>query len=115
MAERAVAEVVGERQGLGQVLVEPEHPRQRSRNLRHLEAVGQPGAEMVTLEIDQHLGLVLEPAERGGMNNPIPVALKGAAQPARRLVDQPATARAAHGSMGRPRGGAGAALGCWPV
>ena len=37
MAERRVAEIVGERQRLGEILVEAECPGERARHLRHLD------------------------------------------------------------------------------
>ena len=42
MAERRMAQVVRERQRLGQILVEPQPPGQRTRDLRDLECMGQP-------------------------------------------------------------------------
>ena len=44
VAERRVAEIVREGQRLGQVLVEMQFARDRAGDLRHLDAVGQPGA-----------------------------------------------------------------------
>ena len=67
MAERRVAEIVGQRHGLGQILVAAQRPRQRARDLRHLDRVGQPGAVMVAFMGDEDLRLVLQPAE-GGRN-----------------------------------------------
>jgi hypothetical protein len=37
--------------------------------------MGQAGPEMIAFVIDENLGLVLQPAERTGMNNPVTVAL----------------------------------------
>ena len=79
MAEGRMAEVVRERQRLGKVLVEPEGAGQRPGDLAHLDGVGQPGPEMVALVIDEDLRLVLEPAEGGGMDDPVAVALELAA------------------------------------
>ena len=94
MAERRVAEVVGQRQRLGQILVEAERAGERAGDLGHLERVGQPGAVMVALVVDEHLGLVREPAERGRMDDPVAVALEIAARRARRLGMEPPAARA---------------------
>ena len=71
MAERRVAEVVGERERLGQVLVEPERARQRPGDLGHFQGVGQPGAVVVALVEHEDLGLVLEPAEGGRMDDAV--------------------------------------------
>ena len=64
MAERRMAEIVGEAQRLGQILVEPERAGDRPADLRDFEAVGQADAEMIAVGRDEDLGLVAEPAER---------------------------------------------------
>ena len=71
-----VAEVVAERDGLGEVLVEAQGPGARARDLRDVERVGEPHAVVVALGRQEHLGLVLEPAERLGMHDAIAVALE---------------------------------------
>jgi hypothetical protein len=93
VAEGRVADVVGEAQGLGQILVEAERAGGGSADLRDLEAVGEADPEMVAVRGDEDLGLVAEPAERDGMDDPVAVALKGVARPplaAFRLAVQPA-------------------------
>ena len=80
MAERRMAEVVGERQRLGQVLVERQRARERAGDLRHFERVGEPGAVMIALVEHEHLGLVLEPAEGGRMDDAVAVAAEGVAR-----------------------------------
>jgi len=42
--------------------------------------VGQAAAEVVALERGDDLGLVLQPAERGGVDDAVAVALEGGAQ-----------------------------------
>ena len=54
--------------------------------------MGQPGAVVVALVEHEHLRLVLEAAERGGMDDPVAIAPERAAGPARRLRKQPAAA-----------------------
>jgi len=44
MAERRMAKVVGQRQRLRQILVEPQGAGDGAGDLRHLDRVGQPGA-----------------------------------------------------------------------
>ncbi len=92
MPERGMAEVVRQRQCFREVLVEAELPGQRTGDLRHLQRMGQPGAVMVALVEHEHLRLVLEPPERGGMDDPVAIAPERAAGPARRLRKQPAAA-----------------------
>src|SRR5581483_12221319 len=76
VAEGWMAEVVRQCQGLGQVLVEPERPRQRPRDLRHLDGVGQTRAVMIALIKQEDLRLVLEPAKRARMDDTIAIALE---------------------------------------
>ena len=59
-----MAEIVHERDRLGQILIEAHGPRQRPGDLRHLDRMCQPRAIMVTLMRDEHLCLVLQPPER---------------------------------------------------
>ena len=47
---------------------------------RHLERVGQAGAVVVAGRGDEDLGLVLQPPERGGVEDPVAVALEGGAE-----------------------------------
>ena len=74
--ERRVAEVVGERRRLDDVGLAAQRPRQVTRDLGHLEAVGQPVAdEVVGLRAD-HLGLGGQPARRRRVHDPCAVALE---------------------------------------
>jgi hypothetical protein len=45
--------------------------------------MGQPVAEVIAIMMQEDLGLVLEPAKGGGMDNPVTVALKFGARRAR--------------------------------
>jgi hypothetical protein len=86
MAEGWMAEVVGEAQRLGQVLVEAERTRHGPPNLRDLDAVGEPNPEMVAIGGGEHLRLVAEPPERHRMDDPVAVALEDVARSARAKV-----------------------------
>ncbi len=92
MAERGMAEVMGQRQRLGEVLIEAELTGQRPGDLRHFQRMGQPCAVMIAFMEHENLGFVLEAAEGGGMNHPVAVAPERAAGLARRLHEQPAAA-----------------------
>ena len=72
-----MAEVVGERQRLGQILVEAERAGDRAGDLRHFQRVRQARAEMVALVVDEDLRLVLQPAKGVGMDDAVAVALEG--------------------------------------
>src|SRR5215472_9101179 len=76
MAEWGMPKVVGESERFGQILVETERSADRARNLCYLETMGQPGAVMIALVIDEYLRLMGQPAKRSGMNDAIAVALK---------------------------------------
>ena len=76
--ERRVAEVVAEPDRLGEVLVEPQRPGHRARDLRRLERVGEPRPVVVALRRHEDLRLVLEPPERLAVDDPVAVALERA-------------------------------------
>src|SRR5207245_2320303 len=73
---RGMAEIMGERQGFGQVLVETERAADRARDLRHLETVRQPRAVVIALMVDKHLRFVGESPERGRVDDAVAVTLK---------------------------------------
>ena len=104
MAERRVAEVVAERGGLGEILVEAERPGDGARHLRHFQGVGQAVAEVVALVEDEHLGLVGEPAERRRMDDAVAVAAEIAPRRARGFGVPAAAALRRIGRIGRWRG-----------
>src|SRR5690349_13560221 len=83
VAEGRMAEVVGEAQRLGEVLVEPERAGDRPSDLRDFQAVRQADAIMVAVRGDEHLGLVAEAAERDAVDDAVAVALEDVARPAR--------------------------------
>ena len=74
MPERRMAEIVRQRERLGEILVETERPRERARDLLHFQGVRQPRPVMIALVEDEDLGLVFEPAEGGGMDDAVAVA-----------------------------------------
>ena len=91
VAERRVPEIVGQRKRLGEVFVHTEDAADRARDLRHLQAVGQPGAVVIPLVIDEDLGLVLQTPKRRAVDDPVAVALKGRPSAAFRLrIEAPA-------------------------
>ena len=98
--ERRVPQVVAQCQNLAEVLVEAEHPGDRAGDLRRLHAVRQARAVVITLVIDEHLRFVFEPAERRGVNDTVPVALKAGAVGMLRLVVNPSEASAAVSGIG---------------
>ena len=76
VAERRVAEVVAERDRFRQLLVQPQHFRDRARDLRDLERVRETRAVVVAGRREEHLRLVLQPAERLAVDDAVAVALE---------------------------------------
>ena len=76
----------------------------RARDLRHLQRMGEPGAVMIALVVDENLRLVLEAAEGGGMDDAVAVALEGRARRACRFVHQPAATFCRIAGIGRRSG-----------
>ena len=76
MAEGRMAEIVAERDRLGQILVQAERPCDRPRDLRHLERVRQAGAVVVALGRNENLRFVGQAAERLAVQDAVAVALK---------------------------------------
>ena len=75
VAERRMPEIMGEADGLGQFLVQLHRAGDGARYLRDLQRMRQPRSVQIALVIDEHLGLVDQPAKRGGMHDAIAVAL----------------------------------------
>jgi hypothetical protein len=84
VAEGRVTEVVGERDGLGKILVEPSARAMRAGDLGDLDAVREAGAEQVAFVIHEDLGLVFQAPEGRGMHDAVAVALELAARDPRR-------------------------------
>ena len=93
VAEGRMAEVMAERDRLGQVLVQPQGAGDAARDLRDLDRVGQPRPEMVALVGDEDLRLVLQAPEGARVDDAVAVA----------RVVRPRVA----GARARPRRGAG--------
>ena len=101
VAKRCVAEVMSERHRLGQILIEPQRPSERASHLADFQRVGQTRPEMLALVMQEDLGLVLEAAKGGRMDDAVPVALElGAGWAAGHRV-QPAARGSRIGGIGR--------------
>ena len=94
-------EIVRQREGLGEVLVEAERARKRAGDLGGLKGMGKAGAEMVALMEDEHLRLVGEPAKGRGVNDAVAIAAEGVAGAACPLAVEPAAARRGIGGIRR--------------
>src|SRR5215469_9958833 len=86
-----VTEIVRERDGLDEILVQPQIARDGARDLRDFETVRETRAKQIAFVIDEDLRLVFEPPERGGMHDAVAIALELGARARRRFMMTPAT------------------------
>src|SRR3712207_9415553 len=75
VTERGMAEIVPEGDGLGQVFVEVEGAGYSTRDLHHLQGMGEAVAGMVGLRGGKNLGLFAEATENLCVGDSLPVAL----------------------------------------
>jgi hypothetical protein len=98
VAKGRMADVVPECDRLGQVLVQPQCPRDSPGDLRDLQGVGQPRPVVVATGVDEDLRLVLEPPERLRVEDSVAVAHE--ARPPRIRLLGPVTTLAGTGKLG---------------
>ena len=91
MAERRVSEIMAERNGFGQILIQIQRPRNRAGNLGYLECVRQAGPVMISLRSEKHLCFVFHPAKGFGVENPVPVSLVDGADVTLRFISVPSS------------------------
>ena len=84
-------EIVAERNGFGQILIQIQRPRNRAGNLGHLECVRQAGPVMISLRSKKHLCFVFHPAKGFGVENPVPVSLVDGADVTLRFISVPSS------------------------
>ena len=89
MAKRRVPQVMAQSQRFGQILIQPQYPRDGACDLRHFQRMGQPSAVIITLMINKNLCFILQTPKGSAVNNPIPVPLIRRAGQAFRLRKQP--------------------------
>src|SRR5208283_5139300 len=76
VSEWRVADVVGQRECLSELFVQPERTGYRTRNLRYLERVGEAVAEVVTQVRSKDLCLAFHAPKGAGVNYTVPVTLE---------------------------------------
>ena len=101
VAEWRMTQIVRKRNRFDEILVHPQVARDRTRDLRHFEAVREPRAKQVALVIDEDLRLVFEPAKRGGMHDAVAIALEFGARGRRLLGVTPAARSRGMGGVRR--------------
>ena len=87
VAERRMAEVVRERDGLGEIGVQPQRAGDVARDGGDFNRVRQPRAEVVAGAVEKNLRLVFQPAEGARVDHAVAVALVLRAPDGRRLRD----------------------------
>jgi hypothetical protein len=83
MSEGRVPKIVGQAQGLRQILIEAEGARHRPADLRDFEAVGEADSIMIAVGRNKDLGLVTKAAEGHRMDQAVAVPLEDVARTAR--------------------------------
>ncbi|MBT9161053.1 MAG: hypothetical protein DDT27_01655 [Dehalococcoidia bacterium] len=83
MPERGVTQVMSQRDGFGEILIEVQRPGDGASDLRNLEGMGEPGYIVIPWGGDEDLSLVLEAAKRLRVNDAVSVTLKLGAHRAR--------------------------------
>ncbi len=76
MSERSVSEVVPQRDGFGEILVQQKSPGNGAGDLRDLECVSQPGPVMVAERSQENLSFVLQSSEGFAVDDPVSVPLE---------------------------------------
>jgi hypothetical protein len=76
VAKRRVTNVVNQGQCFGEVFIQTQSHGGGARQLRHLNRVRQPVAEMNRVAFTENLSLVFQTPERPAVDDAIPVALK---------------------------------------
>ena len=69
-------QIVPQRDGLHQVRVQAQGAGDGGPDLGHLQGVGEAGAVVIPFVDHEHLGLVLQPPERLGVDDAVPIPLE---------------------------------------
>ena len=103
MAKRGVTEIVSQGNGFDQILIQGQLAGDGAAHLSYFQAVGEAGAVEIALVIYKDLGLVFQPAEGGGMDYAVAVALNHRPRRAFRLRMEPAAALLGAAGIGGKR------------
>ncbi len=78
-----MAQIVGQSDGLGQILIQPQTPRHRAGRAHNLQRVRETRPVMIALRRDEDLRLVCQSPERLAMEHTIAITLVLGAQQTR--------------------------------
>src|SRR2546423_3280327 len=76
MAERRVTEIMRESNGLGQIFIQAQRPRDGATNRGDLNRMSQSRAQMVPGAVEKNLRLVFQAAKSARMNDASAITLK---------------------------------------
>ncbi len=76
MPERRMTQIVRQRYGLDQIFIELQSAGDGATQLRHLKRVRHPRAKEIAFMVQEHLRLVNQAPERGGMHDTVAIALE---------------------------------------
>ena len=102
MSERRMAEVMSERQRLGEVFIQAQGARERPGDLHNFERMRKSRTVVVTFVIDEHLRFMGQPPERSRVDNPVAIAAERIAGRTHRFCKASATALRRIGSKNCP-------------
>ena len=74
-----MAEVVRQANGFDQVFVRAQRAGNGAPDLGHFQGVGEAGAVIIALVVDEYLGFIFQAAESRGVKDAVAVALKSGA------------------------------------
>jgi hypothetical protein len=89
MSERGVSEIVGQSDGLSQILVETEGAGHSTADRGDLYGVGQARAVMIPLAVQEDLRLSIKSAKGGAVHDPVPISLEAGSERVLLLVTNP--------------------------
>ncbi len=92
MRKRRMADIVAQRESLGEFFIEPQRHGHGAGDLRDFDGVGEPVTEMVRDARRKDLGFVLQPAKGPRMDDAVAIALELAAVRMRQFGISPAAA-----------------------
>ena len=75
MAKWRMAQIVAHGYGLCKAFIQPQGLCYGPGDLRHFQSVCQPGAVMISLRRQKHLGFMLQPSEGLAVKDPVTVPL----------------------------------------
>ena len=76
MPKGGMPQIMGQSNGLAEILVQTQGASNRAGDLRNLDGVCQASTKQISFMINKHLGFVFKASKSGGMDDAIPVALE---------------------------------------